>query len=297
MNQSGLPGGYADFKTSVREAIDRELARELDGCLPGAVVAAARYVTIGGGHRWRGLVAIAAGRIFHEDAMAINLPGSCAVELVHAASMVLDDLPSMDDADTRRGKACVHQVFPAWVVDMVPAFLVNLAYTISLRNPLASPERRISAAIDFGNAGLAMAAGQALDLSNVAGAPLWDEARLRECYELKSAALYGAAARAGAVLCGACPDSASRIGRAGHWLGMAYQFLDDVADVEGSSRETGKSTGRDAGKTTAVTLLGAEGARRRGREYQDRALAELEPFGSPADLLREIVRHASWAVE
>lgn len=297
MNQCGTPDGYAEFKALVREAIDREITRELDCCQSNAVVAAAKYVSVGGGHRWRGLVAIAAGKVFHDEALAINLPGSCAVELVHAASMVLDDLPSMDDADTRRGKPCVHQVFPAWAVDMAPAFLVNLAYAIALRNPLAPPDRRITAAIDLGDAGMKMAAGQTLDLANVAGAPRWDEARLRECYELKSAALYASAARAGAVLCGAGEDAASRMGRAGHWLGMAYQFLDDVADVQGSSRETGKSTGRDAGKTTAVTLFGVDGARKLGREYQDRALGELEPFGSPGDLLREIVRHASWAVE
>ncbi len=97
--------------------------------------AAARYAVGGPAHRWRAIVAVASGRIFRDDALALVLPSACGVELAHAASLVLDDQPSMDDAKVRRGKPCTHHAFPSWAVDMAPVFLVTLAYRISLDNP------------------------------------------------------------------------------------------------------------------------------------------------------------------
>ena len=143
---SGATVAGQDFdaaKAEVRRAVEDFLAEVFIQQPDTEVVRAARYAVLGGGRRWRALVAVAAGRIFHHDALQLVLPAASGVELAHAASLVLDDLPSMDDASVRRGKPCTHRVFPAWAADMVPVFLVTLAYEISLDNPRVYAPARI----------------------------------------------------------------------------------------------------------------------------------------------------------
>ena len=199
----------------------------------------------------------------------------------------------MDDAALRRGKPCVHLVFPKWAVDMAPVFLVTMAYAISLNHDRSSADRRVQAALALSSAGTAMIEGQCLDLaSSLADGT---EAEMLDCYKLKSATLYGAAARGGALLCGAGPEDANRMERAGFYLGLAYQFMDDVADVTATVEQVGKQVHQDDGKFTATAWLGVEGAAEMSRSYQTKALAELEPYGPEAEWLRSIVCEASWA--
>jgi len=280
-------------KAEVRQAVERYLEQQFARYPDTEVRNAARYATLGGGHRWRPIVAVAAGRIFDEDALAIGLPGACGAELAHAASLILDDLPSMDDAKLRRGKACTHLVFPRWAVDMAPVFLITMAYAISLNHDRSSAERRVRAALALSDAGSAMIAGQCLDVARSPAAAPEDD--LLDCYKLKSAALYGAAARAGAILCGADDANVDRLERAGIFLGLAYQFMDDVADVTATVADVGKEVQKDAGKFTVIDWLGVDGARDMSEAYQSQALAELETFGPEADWLRSIVGEASWA--
>lgn len=275
-------------KAEVRHAVEAYLADSLARLPENEVRDAAAYAVLGGGHRWRAIVAVAAGRIFRPDALEIVLPFAGGVELAHAASLVLDDLPSMDDASLRRGKPCAHRIFPAWAVDMTPVYLVALAYRISLDNPRASAERRVEAAIALSHAALEMIGGQVRDMRQDGGSE--PEILLLDCYRLKSSALYGAAAMAGAVLCGASASEAERIRAAGVDLGLSYQFLDDVADVA----EVGKEGGRDADKRTAIDLFGIEGATRKSVEFQSRALSHLGGFGTEADWLRTLISEASW---
>ncbi|WP_346913788.1 polyprenyl synthetase family protein [uncultured Roseibium sp.] len=284
---------FSGEKADVREAVERYLEEQFAAYAETEVRRAAEYTALGGGHRWRPIVAIAAGRIFHTDALEIALPGACGAELAHAASLILDDLPSMDDAALRRGKPCVHLVFPKWAVDMAPVFLVTMAYAISLNHDRSSADRRVQAALALSSAGTAMIEGQCLDLaSSLADGT---EAQMLDCYRLKSAALYGAAARGGALLCGAGPEDADRMERAGFYLGLAYQFMDDVADVTATVEQVGKQVHQDDGKFTATAWLGVEGAAEMSRSYQTKALAELAPYGPEAEWLRSIVCEASWA--
>lgn len=289
-----LVSAFMDDKVRVRQAVEAFLQASFDTRPRSEVADCARYIALGGGHRWRAIVAVAAGRIFDDDALAIGLPGACAVELAHAASLVLDDLPSMDDAEVRRGKPCVHHVFPRWAVDMTPVLLVTMAYAISLANERVTPERRVAGAQFLSSAGLEMILGQAHDILQdyPSDAP---EKRLLECYELKSGVLYAASAKAGAILCGADAAEADRIGLAGLNLGLSYQLLDDVADVVAGVNEVGKQPGRDARKWTAIDWLGVEGARRESKRFQEKGLAALEGFGPRADWLRELVCEASYA--
>lgn len=281
-------------KADVRRAVE-DFLQEVFADVPATEVArAASYAALGGGHRWRALVAVAASRIFHDNALELVLPAACGVELAHAASLVLDDLPSMDDASVRRGKPCTHRVFPGWAADMVPVFMVTLAYQISLDNPKVPASARVKAALELSRAGLAMIRGQVHDMRQDMDCGATEEDRLMRCYLLKSAALYGAATKMGGILTGASDADAAKLEAAGVDLGYSYQFLDDVADVVAGVAEVGKEQGMDSGKLTAIDLFGVDGARRKAREFQDRSMAQLEAFGPEADWLRTLVCEASW---
>ena len=281
-------------KAAVRRAVDDYLALAFDRRSDSEVARAARYAVGGPAHRWRAIAAVAAGRIFRDHALALVLPAACGVELAHAASLVLDDLPSMDDAKVRRGKPCTHHAFPTWAADMAPVFLVTLAYQISLDNPAVPADRRVKAALELSKAGLAMIRGQSHDVLQDQNGNCDEGAWLVECYRLKTSALYGASAMMGGILCGADDEEAASLYAAGVDLGLSYQFLDDVADVVAGVTEVGKESGMDEGKRTSVALFGVEGARRRSEAFQAQALTHLERFGAAADWLRTLVMEASW---
>lgn len=281
-------------KADVRGAVEDFLQRVFADVPATEVANAARYAVLGGGHRWCALVAVAAGRIFRDDAMHLVLPAACGVELAHAASLVLDDLPSMDDACLRRGKPCTHRTFPRWAADMAPVFMVTLAYQISLDNPSVPTCARVKAALDLSRAGFAMIRGQVHDMRQDLDGGTTEEGRLMRCYLLKSAALYGAATKMGGILTGAADNEAAKLEAAGTDPGFSYQFLDDVADVVAGVAEVGKERGMDSGKLTAVDLFGVDGARRKASEFQARSLSHLQRFGAEADWLRQLVTEASW---
>jgi geranylgeranyl pyrophosphate synthase len=172
-------------------------------------------------------------------------------------------------------------------------YLVTLAYNISLDNPLAPADRRVLAALELGEAGMRMITGQESDLTQPVEVD--DEARMMRCYRLKSGALYAAAAKSGALLCGASVGEAESIESAGLYLGLSYQFLDDIADVVAGIDQVGKHAGMDLGKRTAVQLFGLEAAHRRAAQFQQQALSLIEQFGPEADWLRCLVTQASFA--
>lgn len=284
-------GNFEAFKRRIRIGVEEHLVRVFSKYPDTEVCRVAKYAVMGGGHRWRPILAVAAGEIFHYDAFHICMPGACGVELVHAASLLLDDLPSTDNAQVRHGKPCAHLVFPRWAVDMAPAFLVNMSYAISLDNPMVSYERRVTAALEVSQAGLDMSEGQEIDIIQ----PIEDDDHLLRCYRLKTGALYAAAAKADAILCGANEDEALLLYECGMNLGLSYQFLDDVADVVVGVEETGKHSGMDADKRTAVDLFGIDGAKVRADRFKQDVLSKLKQFGPEADTLRSLVRDASWA--
>ena len=267
----------ADMRQGIEQALETGYAARP----PTEVVRAARYVTLGGGHRWRGLLAVAAGAIFRNDAKTCVLPLAAALEMMHAASLVLDDLPSMDHAATRRGKACVHLVFPDWVTDLLPAYLVNLAYHVAADNPAVSAEGRVRALTLLGEMGEDLARGQEQDLALTRAGV--SEAALLECYALKSGSLFAAPLAGGALLCGAGAAEARLLREAGLRLGQAYQILDDIADGPDEDSEY-----REAGRCTAYSLWGPAAARRRAQVLLDEAGQKLDGFGAGARWLRAV---------
>lgn len=291
--QMSMQREFEAFRRRARDGVDRYLTQAFSPYPDNEVCRVARYVSTGGGRRWRALVAIAGGAIFHRKPLRIVMPAACGVELAHAASLLLDDLPSMDNARERRGRPCAHLVFPQWAVDMAPVFLVTLAYHLTLSNPTVSYERRVRSALELSSAGLRMIRGQETDLTlqQRRGDSDW----LMKCYQAKCGALFAAAAKVGAMHCGADDNHAPLLEDCGMNLGMAYQCLDDVADVIGKADQMGKRPGMDAGKPTAVDFWGVDGTRRLAAQFKERSLACLQPFGVEADLLRQIVHRADWA--
>jgi geranylgeranyl diphosphate synthase type II len=283
---------YEQAREIVRRAVDDFLSRSLSEQPRSLVRKVSEYTVLSGGQRWRSLVAVASGLIFDPDPLPIVVPGACGIELAHAASLILDDLPSMDDAAMRRGKPCPHLVFERWAVDLAPVFMITLAYRLSLSNKRVAPDRRVRMAIAMSIAGFDMIAGQAMDV----GHPDKDHDPkiLAECYRQKCASLYAAAALTGALSFGVDHEDATKLFQCGLNLGLAYQFLDDVADVIATEDLSLKTGGRDTGKVTAIDLYGLAGARIKIDEFREAARAEIEGYGTEADLLRTIIRSASW---
>jgi len=266
---------------TMRAHIEKKLEADFSSRPQTELIRAARYAVQGGGHRWRGLMALAAGGIFDPEAAGHVLPLAASLEMMHAASLVLDDLPSMDDAQTRREKACVHLVFPSGVVDMLPAFLVNMAYQVFTATPRVSKDCLIRGLQLLGTMGADLAHGQEQDLALAEGSV--DEKVLMECYALKSGSLFAAAIAGGGLVCGAGPADAGQLQEAGIKLGQAYQILDDIAD--GPSSE---GVGEDV-RPTLVQVLGAAGARTRARELLSAVDKTLVRFGPSAGPLRELL--------
>jgi geranylgeranyl pyrophosphate synthase len=287
--------GFGEFKKRLRLGVEDALRGYLEAYAPSEVRRVAEYAVLGGGHRWRAMAAVAAGLVFHDDAFDVCMPSACSFELAHAASLVLDDLPCMDDARFRRGKPCAHLVFAPWAVALAPSFMVSTAYEITLASPLAAPERRVQAALVVAEAAEAMCRGQESDITDRAE-DRTDDGLLGR-YRLKTGALYAAATKAGAILGGADPEDAAALGECGMHLGLAVQFLDDTADVLAGVAEAGKEAGRDGGKVTATDLYGVEGARSRAAQFQEIALSKLQRFRPTADTLRNLISHANWEAD
>ena len=274
----------------------RRVENVIDGLLPPAgeppqsLHEAMRYAVLGGGKRARALLAYAAGELADADPAQVDLPAA-AVELVHAYSLVHDDLPCMDDDVLRRGKPTCHVAFGEATALLAGDALQSFAFEVLAGAAIREPHRallRLAQAI--GSRG--MAGGQAVDLASE-GHRL-DLAALESMHRLKTGALIRAAVRLGAdsgrVLTAGENDA---LGRYASAVGLAFQVVDDVLDVEGTAQSLGKTAGKDAlqGKSTYVTLLGLAEARERVAALRSDARSALSGFGSGARRLAEL---ADW---
>ena len=250
---------------------------------------AMRYSVLGTGKRLRPVLVYLAGRALGADDEALDAPAA-AIEMIHAYSLVHDDLPAMDDDDLRRGRPTVHRAFDEPLAILAGDALQTLAF-----EALASrPHPRLGALITTlaqaaGRDG--MAAGQAIDLGAV-GAPM-DLAALQAMHQHKTGALIRAAVRLGALV--AVDESDPRVAALDRYasaMGLAFQIHDDVLDVTGDTQTLGKTSGADArrDKPTYPALLGVAQAQRRARDLLDEALAALEPLGEAGQPLAALAR-------
>ena len=214
------------------------------------------------------------------------IPVAASVELVHAASLILDDLPSMDDAPLRRGRPANHKEFGEAIAILAAFALLNLAYgTIAQAyDKDVAPKLTTMLSDAIGIEGLI--GGQAADL--LATDKSIDFDTLERIHRGKTGALFVAAAAAGAVTAGASSDAVASLSAYAKNLGLAFQIIDDLLDVEGDPAQTGKAIRGDARKTTFVSFSGVAGARQLAKELCDTADRALQPFGRRADRLREL---------
>ncbi|HRO61232.1 MAG TPA: polyprenyl synthetase family protein, partial [Burkholderiaceae bacterium] len=215
-------------------------------------------------------------------------PAGCAVELIHAYSLVHDDLPCMDDDVLRRGKPTVHVAYGEALAMLVGDALQTLAFETLAR--IAHPEvPRMVAELAAAAGSRGMAGGQAIDLA-AAGSAM-SPAALEDMHRRKTGALLRASVRLGG-LCGPdrSPDTGARLDAYAEAIGLAFQVVDDILDVEGSSASLGKTAGKDADhdKPTYVSVLGLERSRQMAARLHDTALTAIEPLGQAARRLREL---------
>ncbi|MBW3558410.1 MAG: polyprenyl synthetase family protein [Proteobacteria bacterium] len=245
-----------------REAVDRRLATLVPETAGAAarLTEAARYALLAPGKRIRPLLAMAAAEHWGGDPSAA-LDAGCAVEMVHAASLILDDLPSMDDAALRRGRATVHRVYGEDLAVLAAVALLARAFGVLSGPSTIAPEARLRLSAELAGAvGFeGLTAGQTRDLHQRNGTGLDDLALLNR---QKTGLLFELAAVAGALAAGA-DGQVEAARRFGERLGAAFQIRDDLLDVEAEAALTGKDAGQDGDKPTVVSLLGAEGARAR----------------------------------
>ncbi|MDP6688194.1 MAG: polyprenyl synthetase family protein [Alphaproteobacteria bacterium] len=274
------------------EAVDQELEELLPAGqeLEHRLFDAMRYAVLGGGKRLRPFLVIASGEIFDIE-MAQCLRTAAAVELVHAYSLVHDDLPCMDDDDMRRGRATVHVEFDEATAVLTGDALLTLAFEILAdRQTSSDPEVRTNLVLGLAKAagGHGMVGGQVLDLWAEAN-PL-DEAGTVRMQRMKTGEMIAFAGEAGGILARARPRQRQALRMFAHDLGLAFQITDDLLDVEGSAEDVGKATGKDAaaGKATIVSMLGVDTARDRATLLSRQAAAHLNHFGDKANPLRAL---------
>jgi farnesyl diphosphate synthase len=216
-----------------------------------------------------------------------------AVELVHAYSLVHDDLPAMDDDDTRRGRPTVHVAFDEATAILAGDALQVLAFEVLTRIPVA-PERVVELLATLARAAgsLGMCGGQQMDMDATAGTLSLDE--LQTLHGMKTGALIAASVRMGALLGAADDEMRRRLDAFARDLGLAFQIRDDILDVEADSASLGKTAGKDAAqhKSTYPALLGMPGAKDRLAELSEKMLATLAPLGVEANALRAIADFA-----
>jgi len=283
-----------DWLEARRAEVDAALERYLPAApaCPPRVAEAMRYSVFAGGKRLRPVLALAAAEAVAqansqdpEAARALALPIACALELIHTYSLVHDDLPAMDDDTLRRGRPTNHVVFGEGLAILAGDGLLTEAFALMAREPAGKGpaslvERKIRAIGLVAEAAGAcgMVGGQAIDLEAAGSGASFDGEGLRAMHARKTGALIRASAAAGAVMAGASEAQVSAIERFASELGLAFQIVDDILDIEGASADLGKTAGKDAaaGKPTYPALYGLDASRRMAEECVERALAAFE---------------------
>jgi len=262
--------------------LDQALATA-DGS-PGRLQEAMRYATLGGGKRVRALLAYGGGELAGADPDDVD-GAAAAVELIHAYSLVHDDLPCMDDDVLRRGKPSCHVAFGEAIALLAGDALQSLAFDLLARTPARDPAAQV-ALLAYASGASGMAGGQAIDLATAGEAIALTE--LERMHALKTGALIRAAVRLGAG-CGRpmSADENDALDRYASAIGLGFQIVDDVLDVEGTTSSLGKTAGKDAiqRKTTYASLLGLSAARKRIEALRGDARAALAPFTTARRLL------------
>jgi len=289
-----MTGDITTYLAARRSAVDKALESLVPPArtFPPKVFEAMRYSLFAGGKRVRPILAIASAEALGAKTAGL-LPIAGTLELIHTYSLIHDDLPAMDDDDFRRGRPTCHKVFGEAMAILAGDGLLNLAFEVlsDPRRLKAVPAGRLVAIIrEIARASgvFGMVGGQVVDMESE-GKDI-DFPTLEYIHTHKTGALIRASVRVGALYARASEKRLKALTRYGEMVGLAFQIADDILDVVGDRKVTGKDAGSDLkkGKKTFPGFYGLDESRRRAREVVDRALEALKGFDRKADPLREL---------
>ena len=303
MDVNGTRESLAAYLKARRDEIEAALSAVLPvaPACPSMVADAMRYSVTAGGKRLRPVLCLASADAVGGD-RRLAMPAACAIELIHTYSLIHDDLPAMDNDTMRRGRPTLHVVTGEGLAILAGDGLLTEAFALLSREPrgddpaIVSRKLRVISVIAIAAGPLGMVGGQAIDLAaanqNGKPGPALDRDAVQAMHARKTGALIRAAASAGAIMGGGSADAIDAIDAAAAELGLAFQIVDDILDVEGVSAELGKTAGKDAaaGKPTYPSLYGLDQSRHMARDCLARAEAALQAGGIPDSRLLEIGR-------
>ncbi len=282
-----VPDFFEADRLEIDAALDTLLPPETEA--PTVIHRAMRYSVFAGGKRLRPILCLESARIFSDPPRGV-LPVACALEFIHTYSLIHDDLPALDNDDLRRGRPTCHKQFGEAMAILAGDALLTRAFEV-LSGAELSAERRAALVREISTAAGTvggMVGGQVADLE-AEGRPI-DPAMLEYIHRSKTAALIRASVVSGAIAGGAETPDVERLRRFGENIGLAFQVVDDILDVEESSATLGKTAGKDESqkKATYPALYGLEKSHEKARNFLERAHAELAPLAARAQRLRAL---------
>jgi len=289
---------FAQLSGELRSRIDAALSvrTELDGGCPAVLQEAIRYSLLAPGKRLRPMLVLLAAEACG-GSIDRAMPAACAVEMVHAYSLVHDDLPSIDDDDLRRGLPTCHKKFGEAIAVLAGDALLAMALEVLARE-IDPPETAAACCAALAEAAgpCQMVGGQTDDVLPPDTSLLSDAARvelLESIHRRKTGAMINVSLKLGALVAGTDPRKLAALDQYGRCLGLAFQITDDLLDVRSNAQTTGKRVGKDArqGKLTFPGLLGIDRSTERARSLVAQACQSLDPLGPQADDLNSLARY------
>lgn len=271
---------------------------ELDLLIPNQttpyqdIFKASRYSLLAPGKRLRGSLVLACTEMLGGSLKEAIWP-ACSIEMVHAYSLIHDDLPCMDDDDLRRGKPTLHKAYSEWLALLSGDYLLTKSFEVLSQSPYLSDRSKIALVnvLSSRSGAHGMIGGQVMDLIQEHSSIPFTQVELT--HRLKTGALIEASCEFGGIICGLSIEEAEPLKSYGQKIGLAFQIIDDILDVQGSPKSLGKMPGSDIqrDKNTYVSHLGIDASKQIANRLIEKAIDDIRSFNSNSDILAEIAKY------